>query len=735
MDELAARHGVVLIPHNSEPIPPDGRKPSQIDIMIAGVYNLGYVSLAPRPEVERLLDWWADRLRRDCRVDPIWGYFVDQRWFDLAPGFLTDLAIVRDPECNVAYWNLQDRRLEHGGGSYLVDGRPLAFFHFSGFDPEHPLVLSRHQNRVDVLEHPVLEQLLAKYAAEVIAEGHTASRGWPYSYGAMGDGTRLDETIRSLYDDYADEHGDVASPFTLEGARSFQGWLQGQAPGAPPGITRVLARGETDRSDLRAPAEEPSAALRPAPWGVNVVCDFRSELEIGAVARQLVAALDAKAIPALPILSPSTELSRHSHVYATAAPRDAPFPVNLICLDPDVLPEFPNHLGEEFLAGRYSVGLWFWEGSRVPERWRAYLSLVDEVWAPTAYVAGALEPLATASVNTIRIPVEPIPLEPRSRNALGLPDQKFLFHSSFDDQSGFERSNPLAVIEAFRRAFAPGEGACLLLYDVAAQRDRAVYAELREAAADHPDIDLIDRDLPPLDNKSLTVLSDCYVSLHRAEAFGMAMAEAMWLGKPVIATGYSGNLDFMTPENSYLVDHRLVPIGPGHDPYSADGVWADPDVEHAAMLMRQVFDDRAAGRERGADGAQEIRRTHALEVAGEILWRRLESIRATGRARSAADPMRGRPPALAELPLRIRQGPTGAAVGGRGGSARELMRKAILRLIGPYAAYQRTINAEVVAGLSELGSAIADLRREAAAERAQRMAEVRRTERQLGSPR
>jgi hypothetical protein len=84
LDEQAAKHGVALIPHNNVPIPHDGRKPSQVDIMIAGVYNLGYLSLAPRPEVDRLLDWWADRLVRDCRVDPVWGYFVDQRWFDLA---------------------------------------------------------------------------------------------------------------------------------------------------------------------------------------------------------------------------------------------------------------------------------------------------------------------------------------------------------------------------------------------------------------------------------------------------------------------------------------------------------------------------------------------------------------------------------------------------------------------------------------------------------------------------
>ena len=123
-------------------------------------------------------------------MDPIWGYFVDQRWFDLAPGFLSDLAIVRDPEYNVAYWNLHDRRLEHGGGGYTVNGRPLAFFHFSGFDPEQPLVLSRHQNRIDVAQSPPLERILAEYARAVLDAGHAVSRHWPYEFEALGDGTR-----------------------------------------------------------------------------------------------------------------------------------------------------------------------------------------------------------------------------------------------------------------------------------------------------------------------------------------------------------------------------------------------------------------------------------------------------------------------------------------------------------------------------------------------------------------
>ena len=265
LDDLTAEHGLTLIPHNLDPIPMDGRKPTQIDIMIAGVYNLGYVSMAPGPENNRLLDWWSDRLRRDCRVDPAWGYFVDQRWFDLAPGFLNDLAIMREPQYNVAYWNLHSRRVERADGGYLVNGNPLAFFHFSGFDPQHPLVLSRHQDRIDVTKDPVLEQILAEYASEVMAEGHATSREWRYTYGSLPDGMMLDETARSLWDVFASEsepNRGVPSAFTKQGAQVFAEWLAEQQPGGPVGINRVLAHVYYDRADLRGAYPDPGGADR-----------------------------------------------------------------------------------------------------------------------------------------------------------------------------------------------------------------------------------------------------------------------------------------------------------------------------------------------------------------------------------------------------------------------------------------------------------------------------------------
>jgi hypothetical protein len=252
LDERAVRHGLVLIPHNERPIPDDGERPSQIDILRTGVYNLGYVSLAPRPEIWWLLDWWADRLLEDCRIDLASGFFVDQRWIDLAPGLLADVAIVRDPVYNIAYWNLHSRRLEHDGERYLVNGKPLAFFHFSGFDPLEPDELSIFQDRFSVSEHPALARICGEYTEDTLSEGLLEARTWGYTYATIGNGVPLDDTIRRLFR-IAEEGGEVSgSPFDRQAAQRFADWSGAQQPGAPAGVSRLLANVYGTRPDLQA---------------------------------------------------------------------------------------------------------------------------------------------------------------------------------------------------------------------------------------------------------------------------------------------------------------------------------------------------------------------------------------------------------------------------------------------------------------------------------------------------
>ena len=663
-------HGVVVTPHNTVPLPDDGKRPNQIDILLAGVYNLGYVSLGAGAETERLLGWWRERLLNDCRVDPLNGYFVDQRWFDLAPGLVSDHTVVREPQYNVAYWNLHSRRLEREAAGYTVDGAPLAFFHFSGFDPLAPKDLSRHQSRISIPPGSALGQICADYAAQVIAAGYAETKSWPYTYRMLPGEVGFTRRLRRLYE-IARERGEIiASPFSDEGGESFMRWLSEPADAAPPGVNRLLAEMYGTRIDLQdafpdvagadhaafiewaraqGATEEPALAVlgfppgapseteRPTPagggdsatapapivesappWGVNVVGYFRSELGTGEAARQVVSALDARGVQVLPVHGRTIPPNRQGHAFAHLDYTDARYPVNLICMNADVLGEFAAQAGPEFFDSRYSIGLWFWEVEQFPAMWASAFDHLDELWLPTEHVVRAVSPLSSVPITKITLPVELPPVLPATRAELELPEG-FMFLFSFDHHSVFERKNPLAVIDAYARSFDVGDGAVLVIKSINADSAPDEHARLLDAAAGRADMHIIDGYLAPARKNLMMAACDCYVSLHRAEGFGLTMAEAMYLGKPVIATAYSGNLDFMTAENSYLVDHEQVEIGDGAEPYPAEARWAEPDVNHAARLMREVFDDREQAERRARRGARDIRRTHSAAAAGETM--------------------------------------------------------------------------------------------------------------------
>ena len=225
IDDLLEDHEIALIPHITAPIPDDGRKPSEVDILIAGAYNLGFVALARRPEIDVLLDWWSEHLETDCVVAPDRGVFVDQRWMDFVPGFLERVAVVRDPGYDVAYWNLHSRPLQRSDGQISVAGRPLRFMHFSGFDPLTPTRLSKHQNRIEVVPGEPLAEMCQAYAERVLANGHLEASAAPYAYGALPDGMALDHVMRLAYV-AAEAQGAVRhSIFETKGADEFLEWL------------------------------------------------------------------------------------------------------------------------------------------------------------------------------------------------------------------------------------------------------------------------------------------------------------------------------------------------------------------------------------------------------------------------------------------------------------------------------------------------------------------------------
>lgn len=745
--EASREHGIVLTPHNTEPIPRDGFKPAEQDILVAGAYNLGFIGLGRSESADFLLDWWAERLERDCISDPQNGLFVDQRWIDLIPGLAEDHMLLRDPGFNLAYWNLATRKVVKGeSGGYRVNGEPLRLFHFSGFDPKRPHMLSKYQDRIRLPDEPALAELCADYAEALWATGHEQSSTWPYNYDETHSGIALNPLLRDAYRD-ATADDVTGSLFDAAGEQEFLDWCNAPAvKGAASGITRYLELLYGTRSDLQLIYRElddpgtargllewarvfgshevpippqllPTAAAASAngtveaaraaapPLGVNVAGYLRAELGVGEVARQIIGALDTQRVPLVPVGLHAPN-SRSGHDFGSDREIAAPFDVNLICVNADGLPGFARDAGAEFFADRYSIGVWWWELSEFPDDWSESFELLDEIWVGSRFVADALTAVSPIPVMSFPLPVSvPENVSP-DRHRLGIPDG-FTFLFAFDYNSVFKRKNPLGVVEAFTRAFGPDEDVHLIVKSINHDRDPDNHDRLRLAAEAHPNVRLIADYLPAADKERLTASCDAYVSLHRSEGFGIGMAEAMLAGKPVIATGYGGNVDFLTEATGYPVDYTLTTVGDGAWPYSPTAEWAEPDLDHAAALMRSVVSNPEAAAARARNGGKLLRAEHSAAAAGARMARRLEAIRL--RRDDAGD-----------------VAPAAVAAGPGGSLARRAARKVKRRLKGGGPPQPQPQPTTAEATQSAVDAAIARLRRESALAEATDLAELRR---------
>ncbi len=193
----------VLLPHLTAPID-DGRHPSELDIMRSGSYNLGFLALGDSPAAGPFIEWWKQKLEYDAVSDVERGLFTDQKWMDLAPGLFDGFSILRDPGYDVAYWNLAHRPVARVGNGWTAGGRPLRFFHFSGFNPENPKPFSKHQNRFELDTIGAAKELALEYAGRVLGHDHARLRLNPYGFGSFHEGTPIPEEIRAIYRDNAD---------------------------------------------------------------------------------------------------------------------------------------------------------------------------------------------------------------------------------------------------------------------------------------------------------------------------------------------------------------------------------------------------------------------------------------------------------------------------------------------------------------------------------------------------
>jgi len=287
----------------------------------------------------------------------------------------------------------------------------------------------------------------------------------------------------------------------------------------------------------------------------------------------------------------------------------------LLHVNPPSLPLALLRVPRRLLRGRHVVGMWNWELPVVPETWRVGLRFVHEVWVTSRFTATAMTAwLAQAALSpqkgrialrTVSYPLAIAPPVPSAldRAAFGLPAGAVVVLVSFNLASSFVRKNPLAAIAAFRQAFGAREDRLLVLKVGHPGHFPADFAALREAVAGAGNIRIETRTLAQGESHALTACADIVLSLHRSEGFGLVPAEAMLLARPVVATGWSGNMDFMSEDSAILVPYRLVPA---HDPRGVlevpGAVWAEPDVGAAAAALVRLADDPAARRDLGLRG-------------------------------------------------------------------------------------------------------------------------------------
>ena len=651
IEQELQKTSIVLTPHCLFPIPRDGMETSEKTLRHAGIFNLGFLGVAQ--DGRDFLLWWHERLRTEAVVDLANALFTDQRWIDFVPSLFPS-SILRDPGLNVAYWNIHERSLTKENDAICVNGEPLKFFHYSGFDPATPWLLTKHagaNTRVEINTDSILQSLVTNYSALLKAAGHAEKKKVPYGFDVAANGMPLDFFIRRAYHNWwksyieagAPPPPDAFSPETLQ----FTSWL-GDARNGVPGhqFTDVEYELWKARPDLQhhfpdvlvehsshyvnwlkedpyaqkmfAPFEhlrKNSVEIEPViPGGFNVVGYFSAELGVGEAGRRLADVVRCIGMP-IQEVGVRTPLSREQHPNTRDIATTTKYEHSILAVNADQTARVITSCGLNQHPRQRRIGFWFWELSTFPETYKTAFAHVSEVWCASEFTRDAVAAVSPIPVHHIHLPI-PIPTSPTpySKKQAGLPEG-FVFLFTFDFNSVIKRKNPVDVLTSYTNAFGPYDGARLVIKSINGHNQKAELAKLQHLVVSRPDVIIQDGYLSAGLVQAQIELSDCFISLHHSEGYGLNIAAAMAAGRPTIATGYSGNMTFTSAKYPYLVPYDLVPVGDNAHPYDPKAIWAQPDLPTASHHMRSVFDDYSQALQYAELEKQLIMKNHSLESA------------------------------------------------------------------------------------------------------------------------
>jgi glycosyltransferase involved in cell wall biosynthesis len=339
-----------------------------------------------------------------------------------------------------------------------------------------------------------------------------------------------------------------------------------------------------------------------------------------------LAALRAAAIPVA--IVPVHELFFHHASAGPAERRERPrYPISIVQVNADSVHRFLHFHGRSLARSRYRIGLWVWELPALRDEFWRELRHFDEIWVPSRFCQRGVRALTEKPVTVVpHVVAASDDASPGWREKLSITPDEIVFLYMFDATSGVERKNPQCLVDAFDTAFANNDRVRLVLKVANADKVSGLGAYLDEIGRRSPRVVVLRQLLAAEDVAGLVRACNCYVSPHRAEGFGLTVAEAMAAGRPVVSTDYSGTADFVTGEVGFPLRYRLVELDRDYGPYPRGAIWADPSRSHLVELLRGIAACPRAAAAKGERAYALMRERYSAAAVGRHIRERLAAI-------------------------------------------------------------------------------------------------------------
>lgn len=362
------------------------------------------------------------------------------------------------------------------------------------------------------------------------------------------------------------------------------------------------------------------------PDGINLVGYIKAQMGLGQGARLIAKAIDRSHIPFLIMdTKVGNPFNHNDNTFDSKIEKLPKYSVNIFHVNPEQMPPLQLTLPSDMLDKRYNIGIWLWELMDFPDEWLNAFNFVDEVWAPSNFNCESIRKKSPVPVTLIPYGIEADTSDEYNRKYFSLPEDKFLFLSMYDSNSTIERKNPLGAIKAFKEAFSKDDSDVGLVIKINNPKEEDLQ-KINNELTGYINIYLIQNTMSKTEVNSLIKSCNVFVSLHRAEGFGLVIAESMYVGTPVIATDWSANTDFMDKTNSCPVKYTLKEIGEDHFLYKAYQKWAEPDISDAAFYMKKLHEDKQYYSTLKSNAYNHIRQNFSVEKSAEAIKSRITAI-------------------------------------------------------------------------------------------------------------